>query len=79
MAASGINTLLQTLREVIHSSINNFLWDCVPRLHQTLLQGFNRLVGFRARFGLQNAPQLGLLFARQLPLFAGNCQANNVK
>uniref|UniRef100_A0A914EBY7 Uncharacterized protein n=1 Tax=Acrobeloides nanus TaxID=290746 RepID=A0A914EBY7_9BILA len=50
MATSGLDTLLQTLREVVHRSINDFLWNYIPCLHQTLLQRIDRLMGFRACF-----------------------------
>ena len=41
MATLGINALLQTLREVVHSSINDFLRYSVPCLNQTFLQRFS--------------------------------------
>ena len=56
MAASGIDTLLQFLRKCVHCSVDDFLWDFFPSRYQTLLQRFNRLVGFRTGFGFQYAP-----------------------
>ena len=56
MAAFGIDTLLQSLWEIIHRPVNHVLWNFVPCRHQTPLQRVDRLVGLRARFVLQNAP-----------------------
>ena len=56
MAASGIDKLLQCLWKCVHCSVDDFLWDFFPSRYQTLLQRFNRLVGFRTGFGFQYAP-----------------------
>uniref|UniRef100_A0A914DAP9 Secreted protein n=1 Tax=Acrobeloides nanus TaxID=290746 RepID=A0A914DAP9_9BILA len=56
MAALSINTLLQALGKVIHRAVNHILGYFVPCRHQTLFQGLDRLVGFCARLGLQDAP-----------------------
>ena len=57
MTSLSVNALLQSLREVVHGFIDHILRDFIPRCHQTLLQCLNRLMGLRARFIFQNAPQ----------------------
>ena len=47
MATSGVDTLLQTLWEIVYRSINHILVDSIPCSNQALLQRLNRLVGLR--------------------------------
>ena len=56
MAAIGLDTLLQTLGEVIHRTVDNILRYVVPGLRQTLFQCVDWLVGLWACLGLQDAP-----------------------